>query len=243
MMNMPCVARLCVVFCLMLATGTERADAAPHLEVVGGLRQELGSIGLGEHKGSIYITNTGDTALEIRGLKPACGCMTATIERTYLEPGDTGLIRWSLWNSRGPGEYITTITVESNDSSTKFSILSIAWTTVVDLGSERGGDPITLKYDTLGNVWRGELALRNLGTDTILVSPPVAVMSYGVEMKQLLPASSVRLNPGQTMMLSVAAARSSRKSSRSDGVSLGALELKTTGHYTPSLTVPLYALP
>lgn len=62
-----------------------------------------------------HFTNTGDSPLEIKGVKVSCGCTTPTYSSLPIAPGDSGIIGVT-YNSVGKqGTQKATIRVATND--------------------------------------------------------------------------------------------------------------------------------
>ena len=89
----------------------------PKLEFIGGDTYDWGLVSPKDNplKASVIIKNTGNAKLKITRVKPACGCTTAPLTKTELEPGDTTTMNVTLRiNSRG-GKVHKTIRIASND--------------------------------------------------------------------------------------------------------------------------------
>src|SRR5881628_1903137 len=79
---------------------------------------DFGKVSSGELvKHTFVFTNIGTATLEIKDVRPSCGCTTAGTWDKMVEPGKTGIIPVQF-NSTGYGGGVTkTVTVICNDSS------------------------------------------------------------------------------------------------------------------------------
>lgn len=83
------------------------------------LTHDFGQIWLGpamDHK--FEIKNTGDAPLEIKKVKPSCGCTVAGQYPPSIEPGGKGLFPFSISSAKLRGRFEKSITISSNDPVT-----------------------------------------------------------------------------------------------------------------------------
>lgn len=221
--------------------------AAPRLEVVGGVKQELGVFAPGIYHGSIKIANIGDSALQILAVRSSCGCLYGSMACKILKPGDTCDLEWHLSQPAGrSGRSTKTVVIETNDPASSHTIISFSWEGRVELSAIGGVSYIILNcIDTVRNVWKGELTLKNMWTDTLTVSPPTFQNSDNLELRELGPSRATRLLPGDTMKLSVVVGLVSGKSGTvaATPTGSGAIRFHTSGRYTPDLDIAILAYP
>src|SRR5258706_14591869 len=78
---------------------------------------DLGEVPQGPQvQGEFQFKNIGQTVLEIKSVKPSCGC-TGVIqdEKKQFQPGETGTVKFTFNTEGRSGHNEKTITVESND--------------------------------------------------------------------------------------------------------------------------------
>jgi Protein of unknown function (DUF1573) len=76
-------------------------------------------------KHDFIFTNTGQAVLEVKNVRPGCGCTTAGSWTRQVEPGKTGIIPIQ-YNAAGvPGPIIKSVTVTCNDPGQSTVILEI----------------------------------------------------------------------------------------------------------------------
>lgn len=83
------------------------------------LTHDFGQVWLGpvlDHK--FEIKNTGDAPLEIKKVKPSCGCTVAGQYPPTIEPGGKGLFPFSISSAKLNGRFEKSITISSNDPVT-----------------------------------------------------------------------------------------------------------------------------
>ena len=87
-----------------------KADNATH---------DFGTVWVGPTlKHSFIIKNEGDATLEIKKVKPSCGCTIAGPYPRKIEPGETGEFPFSVASQKLRGKFEKAITVTSNDYAT-----------------------------------------------------------------------------------------------------------------------------
>lgn len=69
--------------------------------------------------------NDGDSALEIKGLDPSCGCTEASVDKKIIEPGQSGEIKAVLNPIGKRGKILKSISVETNDKTKSEIILRL----------------------------------------------------------------------------------------------------------------------
>lgn len=89
----------------------------PQIEIIGGDTYDWGLISPKDTPltTDIIIKNTGNETLEIKEVKPACGCTSAPLNKTTLEPGDTTAMHVTLRVGNTASSLTKTIRITSND--------------------------------------------------------------------------------------------------------------------------------
>src|SRR5579859_2168118 len=90
---------------------------------------DFGKVETGELvKHTFYFTNTGNQLLEVRDVRPSCGCTTAGAWDKQVEPGKSGIIPVQF-NSIGYGGAVhKTVTVVCNDPANSNAVLNVTGT-------------------------------------------------------------------------------------------------------------------
>ena len=70
------------------------------------------------------FTNEGSGVLEIKEVKPSCGCTTTKLEKMVYEPGEEGDVEL-IFKPKGYGQQTKTITVKSNSAGSERVIVRI----------------------------------------------------------------------------------------------------------------------
>src|SRR5215510_14924940 len=79
---------------------------------------DFGKVSPGELvRHDFVFTNTGKVLLEIKGVRPGCGCTTAGTWDRQVEPGKTGIIPLQFNSAKFDGEVRKSATVTCNDPS------------------------------------------------------------------------------------------------------------------------------
>jgi hypothetical protein len=96
------------------APGARSQQPRPRIEV-DEPEKNAGEVQPGAHAVFAFaIRNTGQMPLEIRSVKPDCGCVVADFDRT-IPPGGTGSVRATINTTGRKGELTKHLRVESND--------------------------------------------------------------------------------------------------------------------------------
>jgi len=105
---------------------------------------------------TVTIKNTGESLLEIRGTRTACGCMQASVESDKIEPGEqsTLTIEFNPQHYHGPSPRIR-IMVYSNDPTNAIAAVVAS----ADIQPEFTVEPQQLDFGTL---WVGEEVTKTL---------------------------------------------------------------------------------
>lgn len=101
--------------------------AQPQLTIIGGDTYDWKNVTPKDDplKAKIKITNTGTEKLIISEVKPGCGCTTAPLDKSELNPGDTATLDVTLRIGGSQNQVIKSIRINSNDpkASQKFLYL------------------------------------------------------------------------------------------------------------------------
>ncbi len=112
------------IMILFLAAGVF-IYAQPKIEIVGGDTYDWKKVSPKDDplKATIKIRNSGNQKLVISEVKPGCGCTTANLDKTELEPGDVASLPVTLRIGGAHNEITKTVRITSNDPVAKDKIL------------------------------------------------------------------------------------------------------------------------
>ena len=82
---------------------------------------------------TFVLKNEGDLSLEIRNVRPSCGCTVANISQNTIPPGGQAEVTTRLSLRGRHGEQHKTISVESNDPKQPTLVLSLEGTAVEEM--------------------------------------------------------------------------------------------------------------
>ncbi len=113
---------LCVVAVALALVGSSPVYAQGTTQgvrmVVPEMVKDFGTVAQGEQVETAFtITNEGSATLEIRNVRPTCGCTVADYDKE-IAPGETGAIRAKLDTARFNGPISKSILVLTNDPET-----------------------------------------------------------------------------------------------------------------------------
>lgn len=93
--------------------------AQPKLEIVGGDTYNWGKVGPKDDplKAKITLKNVGTEVLKIERVQPGCGCTTAPLDKTELNPGESATMDVSLRIGGATGPITKSVAIYSNDPS------------------------------------------------------------------------------------------------------------------------------
>ncbi len=118
-----------------------------------------------------HFKNIGDDTLQLKSVKPSCGCTSPYWVKAPVLPGETGEIK-VLYNSKNrPGQFIKTINIVSNASTTTMrlkikGVVLDAKSTTISKDSIAKSAQIYIKKTTFV---LGEIEKRKTETLTILI--------------------------------------------------------------------------
>lgn len=131
--------RLSVLLAFVFAGCVESAVGQARIEPVGSDSVNLGRYNAWEKRTAVYaIRNAGDEPLVIGNIRKTCGCATARIDKTLLNPGETGRVDVVILPNSISGRYSKNVFVESNDPGKRFLMLSVSGDAVPLVDSEPG---------------------------------------------------------------------------------------------------------
>ncbi|MEW6158773.1 MAG: DUF1573 domain-containing protein [Verrucomicrobiota bacterium] len=139
--------------------------------------------------------NVGDQVLEIKDVKPACGCTTAGQWTRSIPPGSSGMIPIQLDTARFSGPVTKTISVTSNDRLTPLSVLQISaniWTpiqlsnSVLVFPALTNSNQILTRTSTIRNQLEMTIQITEVKSDSATLKPEVREVIPGKEFELLV---------------------------------------------------------
>ncbi len=108
--------KLALVFVLVFS-GCLKAQ--PKLEIIGGDTYNWGTVKPADNplKAKVVLKNSGDKVLIINEVRPGCGCTTAPLSKTAIEPGDTASLAITLNVGSNAADVSKSIRITSNDET------------------------------------------------------------------------------------------------------------------------------
>ncbi len=102
-------------------------SAQPKLEIVGGQICDWSRVSPKDNplKRDVTIKNTGNQKLTIKQVKPTCGCTTAPLDKSELEPGESTKLKVTLNIGGNSGPLTKHINIESNDPKTPLLVMEL----------------------------------------------------------------------------------------------------------------------
>jgi hypothetical protein len=173
------------------------------------------------------IRNEGDLTLEIKQVRPSCGCTVANISEKMIAPGASANITTKLSLKGRQGPQHKTITVESNDPTQPQFILKLEGeaTTQVQV------NPMQLFYGRLdpGAVATGTVEVVASGTNTMQVTNISADTPF-------LTASITTNTVGKSYRITVVT-----RPPLPEGQARGTVTLNTDNPGYPTISIPVAA--
>lgn len=101
--------------------------AGPKLEIEGGNTYDWGIVKPDQSplKAKIKLWNKGDEQLEIKNVKPGCGCTTAPLDKNLLQPGEYATLDVSLNITSYNGDVTKSISIYTNEENNDHVVLFI----------------------------------------------------------------------------------------------------------------------
>ncbi len=174
------------------------------------------------------IVNNGDAVLEIKDVKPSCGCTTAAEWTRQIKAGESGLIPIKVETAQFSGNVTKTITVTSNDPVQPQAVLEIKaaiWTPVqisnpvIIFPALTDPAQVLTRSVTISNQVDGQLQISDLHSDKPDFKP---------ELKEVVPGREFELSVTTVPPLA-------------DGTHTARISMKSSNPKMPDLSVQAVA--
>ena len=180
-------------------------------------------------KHDFIFTNSGTQTLEITGVRPSCGCTTASNWLRQIEPGQTGIIPVQFNSGNFNGPVTKTVTVTCNDPDQRMVILKIQGT--IKRAIELTPDQLSfvLSSEAITNAVRSVRIRNNTETPLTLSEPVCTNRAFKVALKTLEPDKEFELTVSTQPPLP-------------EGVTQGRVTMKSSATNYPAVVINLVAL-
>ena len=110
---------------VMVSTSYGQTKTEPgKIDIIGGTTYDWGNVAPGKLQATIEVKNVGQGDLNIKEVRPSCGCTAAPIDKNLLKPGEIGKISVTLNATTSVGQIHKSLTITSDDPIAP--VLSIA---------------------------------------------------------------------------------------------------------------------
>ncbi|MCX8051439.1 MAG: DUF1573 domain-containing protein [Chlorobi bacterium] len=205
------------------------ASAQPKLEVVGGDTYNWGQVKptVNPLKGTLRLKNVGNQPLEIKSVKPSCGCTATKLDKDVLQPGEVASVDVSLNIGSATGPVTKTITITSNDPSAETKIVWLKAEVVRAL-------QLSMPYIAFS-----DLSLGKQSSASIMVknNSPDNITCFGFEGTSgivVTPKGKIELKPGEEFKLTATYVP------EAEGYFSGTVKFSTSHPDFPTVEVPVY---
>ncbi|KXK58023.1 MAG: DUF1573 domain-containing protein [Chlorobi bacterium] len=184
---------------LALVTASATAQQQPgKIEIVGGATYDWGNVAPGDLKATIEVKNVGEGVLNVKEVRPGCGCTAAPIDKNILNPGEVGKISVTLRASTSTGPLQKSITVTSDDPQTPVTIIYLKAN--VKRPFRVDPDWISVLNGKVGVESAVTVNIQNTGEEELMIFPPEANVTATVRFDLTTPKN---LKPGESTPLTV----------------------------------------
>jgi|GEM_PF-3424447 len=217
---------------VVIGAFTTTTVAQPRIQIVGGDTVNWGRIAADTLKHTITIVNTGDGVLEISEVRPSCGCTTTEkLSKNSLAPNDTATVGIAINVKGHHGPQLKRVTITSNDpDSARASLAMIFRADLLQSVAANATMFTMIREAKIGNDYRSNVELRNVGDEPVTIRPPRAAAGDDVAISFDLVAPRT-LQPGETLDLVA------HVTPRTPGMHTTEITVPTSGKYTPELNL------
>lgn len=181
---------------------------------------------------TLRIFNDGDDTLKIYSVRPGCGCTTAPLDKSSIEPGGFASAKITLRPPKIPGEHTKHITFYSNDPENKESYYYLKVEVVPPI--RFFPDSKIMATNMLaGDTSTFKIVMENLTDDDIVIKEPTEDPSFVIS-TNLKP--DIVIKPKEKFVLEVKIVPDVV------GNLSGAIKFKTTNPEVPKVSIPIYGL-
>jgi hypothetical protein len=173
------------------------------------------------------FTNVGDATLEIKDVRPGCGCTTAGSWDKRVEPGKTGTIPLQLNSANFGGAVTKSATVTCNDPGKPLVVLQITGTVWKPIEVTPPTAVFNVSDESQTNVTKVVRIVNNLEEPLKLSDPKCTNPAFRAELKTVQPDKEFELHITAVPPFT--------------GTSVGApVTLKTSSEKMPTISVTAY---
>ncbi len=173
---------------------TQKSDGSEgKLEVIGGTTYDWGKVEPGALKTTIEIKNSGTGILNIKDVRPSCGCTASQIDKNKLGPGEVGKISVTL-NATANGQLHKYLNVTSDDPNQPLVTINLK-ANVKKPFSFQPTDFFSVLNGKVGVEQTVTLTMTNVGDTAFTLHPPK--LNGGNVTARFEPAMDKVLKPGE----------------------------------------------
>ncbi|UFS70600.1 DUF1573 domain-containing protein [Geomonas sp. RF6] len=207
------------------------AYAAPELSVEQGVFN-FGSIAQGKKvQHTFVIKNTGDATLQIRQLRPSCGCTAATPSSSQIPPGKSAEIKVVFDSTNFSGRMQKSVVVDTNAGKNPSYTLVMDGTVVEAL--QVSPRTLSLGAIKIGATREVSLNVTNRGNETVKL---LSVNTTSPQIKASIKKGTIPVGESGTVEIAVTPQTEAR-------VLSGYVHITTDNPQKKEITVPVYASP
>lgn len=208
--------------------------AQPDINIIGGDTVDWGRTAPGRLAREVRIVNLGITTLVIDRVEPSCGCTTAPLDKSELEPGDTATLSVSVNMPGTSGRQTKHIGIYSNDPRHPLVGLTLTaeFVRIVTVSPTQFPLPIGPIVDSTVTT---EVELTNNGHESIALESPVVFEEAGLAIT-LDSLTKRSLNPGESVTLHA------RITAKVEGGVYGKIMVGTSSRSMPNVVIPVQAI-
>ena len=203
--------------------------AQPKLEVVGGDTYSWGQVKPSANplKGTLKLKNAGNQPLEIKSVKPSCGCTATKLDKEILQPGEVASVDVSLNIGTATGQVTKTITISSNDPNNETKIV---WLKAEVVRAIMLSMPYIAFTDlNIGKESTASITVKNNSSENVTFFGFEGTAGLAVT-----PKGKLELKPGEEFKLSATLVPDK------EGYYSGTVKFSTSHPDFPSVEVPVY---
>jgi len=203
--------------------------AQPKLEVVGGDTYNWGQVKPSANplKGTLKLKNAGNQPLEIKSVKPSCGCTATKLDKEILQPGEVASVDVSLNIGTATGQVTKTITISSNDPNNETKIV---WLKAEVVRAIMLSMPYIAFTDlNIGKESTASITVKNNSSENVTFFGFEGTAGLAVT-----PKGKLELKPGEEFKLSATLVPDK------EGYYSGTVKFSTSHPDFPSVEVPVY---
>ncbi|MBL0331799.1 MAG: DUF1573 domain-containing protein [Chlorobiota bacterium] len=225
------ITKSLTVFIALIALSFTVSFAQQKIEVLDGLTHDWGKVAPQQLKTEIKIKNTGDKPLNIKEVRPGCGCTASKLDTNFLNPGEVATVSISLDAHNKAGDITKIVTITTDDPvnpSLVYTLKAFIKTSMTITPAEyflANAPKISVESET-------KVQITNSGEENLTIETPEFIsgnMKARFDLKK-----PVTLKPGEGMELKAYITPTV------GGSMNGSVRVKTSSKERPEINFPVY---